>query len=60
MIDDFADLQRVGYRMRDIDLSAVFRKHVYDHDSLSDKQYLYSTGTDRCDQHRLLIQSTRC
>jgi len=60
VIDDLTDLQRVRHRMRDIDLSVVFRKYVYDHDSLSDEQYVYRSGTDRTYKYRLLIQSTRC
>ena len=60
MIDDFTDLQCIRHCMRDIDLSAVLRKYVYDHDSVSDKQYVYRSGTDRTYKYRLLIQSTRC
>ena len=59
MIDDTTDFQRIRHRMRDVDVSVVLKFYMYDHDSVSDEQYVYRTGTDRCDKYHLLIQSTR-
>ena len=60
MIDDTTDFQRIRHRMRDVDVSVVLKFYMYDHDSVSDKQYVYRSGTDRTYKYRLLIQSTRC
>jgi len=59
VIDDTTDFQRIRHRMRDVDVSVVLKFYMYDHDSVSDEQYVYRSSADRRNKHYLFIQSTR-